>query len=128
MFINELLNKTVKDESHAREVFEFLCHSLIALDSLIEGYENFHLIFMIKLSRYLGFGVQNINEVLGGRVTDKENETLLRALIEADYHENVVLTNIQRRNLLDLLLKFYGDHMETMGEMKSVQVLRDILI
>src|SRR5688572_9916424 len=43
LFINELLNKCVKEESHAKEIFEFLCDSLITLDNMAEGYENFHL-------------------------------------------------------------------------------------
>jgi len=128
MFITELLNKTVKDESHAKEIFEFLCHSLIAMDMLKEGYENFHLIFMLKLCRYLGFGVYNVNEVLGGRMTDAQTENLLRDLLEADYDTPIVATNSQRRALLDLILKFYADHMENLGEIKSVQVLREILM
>ena len=84
MFINELLNKTVKEESHAGEVFQFICDSLITLDALGEGYENFHLVFMLKLSRYLGFGMHNANEVLGGRVTDTETESILNELLKAE--------------------------------------------
>lgn len=128
MFITELLNKTVKDESHASEIFEFLCHSLIAMDTLKEGYENFHLIFMIKLCRYLGFGVYNVNEVLGGRMTDKETENLLNVLLKADYETLMDISNSQRRSLLDLLLKFYTEHMENLGEIRSVQVLREVLM
>jgi DNA repair protein RecO (recombination protein O) len=126
MFLNELLNKTVKDESHAAETFEFLCQSFISLDSLHAGYENFHLIFMVKLCRYLGFGVYNLNEVLGGRVTDPETEALLSKLLTAEYETTFYITNAQRRMLLDLLLKFYLEHMENLGEIKSVQVLKDV--
>jgi len=126
MFLNELLNKTVKDESHAAEIFEFLCQSLIVLDTLEKGYENFHLIFLLKLCRFLGFGVYNINEVLGGRVTDLETEKILSQLLTADYDTPVAITNIQRRSLLDLLIKFYAEHMENLGEIKSVQVLKDV--
>lgn len=128
MFITELLNKTVKEESHAAEIFEFLCHSLIAMDILKEDYENFHLIFMLKLCRYLGFGVYNVNEVLGGRMTDKETENLLNVLLKADYETSMNISNSQRRLLLDLLLKFYAEHMENLGEIKSVQVLREVLM
>src|SRR5690349_14850910 len=74
IFLNELLNKTVKDESHIAEVFEFICNSLISLDTIPTRYENFHLIFMLKLSRYLGFGAYNVNEVVGGRTVDRETE------------------------------------------------------
>lgn len=125
MFITELINRTVKEESHAQEVFAFLADSMIAIDSLQSSYENSHLIFMIRLSRYLGFGVHHVNEVLGGRITSEENEKLLTELIAADYYDYVPLTNQQRREILDLLLNFYADHMVNFGEIKSVQVLRD---
>jgi len=128
MFINELLNKTVKEESHAGEIFQFLFESLVDLDNLKEGYENFHLLFMLKLARYLGFGVFNANEVLGGRGTDSETEGILTALLQANYDTPLRITNMQRRKLLDLLLEFYAEHMEHLGEMKSVQVLREVFM
>lgn len=128
MFLNELLNKTVKDESHAGEIFQFLCDSFVVLDTMQEHYENFHLIFMLKLCRFLGFGVYNLNEVLSGRVTERETETILDALLKADYQTSLKISNSQRRLLLELLLKFYADHMENFGEIKSVQVLRDVFM
>lgn len=126
MFLNELLNKTVKDESHTAEIFGFLSQSLIALDTLEKGYENFHLIFLLKLCRYLGFGVYNLNEVLGGRGADAETEKILDNLLTAEYDAALIITNAQRRTLLDLLLKFYAEHMENLGEIRSVQVLKDV--
>jgi DNA repair protein RecO (recombination protein O) len=128
MFINELLNKTVKDESHIAEVFQFLFDSLVSLDTLHEGYENFHLIFMLKLSRFLGFGVYNVNEVVGGKVADEETERVIAELIRANYDTPLKISNTLRRNSLDLLLKFYSEHMENFGEMKSVQVLKEVFL
>jgi DNA repair protein RecO (recombination protein O) len=126
MFITELVNKTVKDESHTHDMFEFLSGALMAIDSLQSEYENAHLVFMIKLSRYLGFGVQYANEVIAGKFTDEETENALKELVKTDFDQPVSLTNLQRRNVLDLLLRFYADHIENLGEMKSVQVLRDV--
>lgn len=126
MFVTELLNKTVKDESHAGEVFQFICDSLITLDLQPEGYENFHLIFMLRLARFLGFGVYTVNEVLGGRVADRETEALLHELLTSVYTSALRISNRQRRNLLDLLLKFYAEHIENLGEIRSVQVLREV--
>ena len=125
MFLTEMLNKTVKEESHAGEVFQFLCDSFIALDTLSEGYENFHIVFLLKLSRYLGFGVYSANEVLGGNAAGKEMVDLLNRFLIAGYDMNISMTSAQRRTLLDLLLKFYARHIE-LGEIRSVQVLRDI--
>lgn len=127
MFLNEVLNKTVKEESHAQELCEFLIQSFIALDELSTGIENFHLIFLLKLSRFLGFGAYQVNDVVSGRMTSEEVESLFGKLIGASYGEAIAISNVQRREILDLILKFYTDHIETLGEMKSVQVLREIL-
>ena len=128
MFITELLNKTVKEESHARELCEFLISSLITLDSLTENVANFHLIFLIRLSRFLGFGAQNVNEVLGGRITEPFIETSLQKMLEGSYLERVNLSNAQRREALNLLIAFYNEHTGQLADMKSVQVLKEILI
>lgn len=127
MFINEVLNKTVKEENHAHELCEFIIQSFIFLDTQTEGAENFHLIFLLKLSRFLGFGPQFVNEVLGARVTDEAVEKILAELLQGDYSSRVIITISQRREILDLLVKFYSDHIETIGELKSTQVLKEVL-
>jgi DNA repair protein RecO (recombination protein O) len=127
MFINEVLNKTVKEESHAQELCDFLIHSFIMLDTQTEGAENFHLIFLLKLSRFLGFGPQLVNEVLGARVANESIEKIISQLLEADYTTPIAMTNQQRREILELLIKFYTDHIETIGELKSMQVLREVM-
>ena len=48
MFITEVINKSIKEESHVSHLFEFLCSSLITLDTLVENSENFHLVFLIR--------------------------------------------------------------------------------
>lgn len=126
MFILEVVNKTVKEESHAQELCDFFIQSFVTLDQIDRNTENFHLIFLIKLSRHLGFGAHNINEVLGARMTSPDNEDILNQLIGSDYLRFTVMNNRQRREILDLILKFYADHIENLGEFKSIQVLREI--
>jgi DNA repair protein RecO (recombination protein O) len=126
MFIAEILNKTVKEESHAGEVFDFLVDSLIALDSLPGRSENFHLLFLVKLSRFLGFGIYNTGDLLGGVNVGKDIDSPLQEILRAGYDTPLNITNMQRQGLLDLLLRFYARHIEQLGEIKSVQVLREI--
>ncbi|MBL7832947.1 MAG: DNA repair protein RecO [Cyclobacteriaceae bacterium] len=127
IFISEMLNKTVKDETHAQEIFEFLFHALMLLDHQQNSVENFHLVFLIKLSRFLGFGAHQADEILGARMLDSEEEAILKNLLQADFTEQIVMTNVQRRNLLEAILRFYTLHIESLGEIKSVQVLRDVM-
>lgn len=127
IFLAELINKTIKHESHTAPVFDFLFSSMIALDALHENIENFHLVFMIRLARFLGFGVQNVNEIVGGQITSEAIEDKITRLIESTYTHSVTLSQPERREILDLLIRFYSDHMEGMGELRSVPVLKEVL-
>lgn len=127
IFLNELVNKTVKEESHAGELCAFLIDSFVVLDTLDQYVENFHLLFMIKLSRLLGFGAFNVNEVLGVRIVDKETEGLLNAMLEANYDAALAMSNTKRRELMELLIRFYADHIDNLGDLRSLHVLREVL-
>lgn len=126
MFLAELLNKAVKDESHAQELYAFISDSLITLDDTTHNFENLHLIFLVKLSRFLGFGAHHVHEVTGRRMVDSALEPLLDTLLNAEYHTHLSMSVAQRRDLLDVLLNFYKDHLDTLGEFKSVPVLKEI--
>ncbi len=127
LFLTELVNKTVKDESHAHELFNFLSNSLITLDEMKSGYENFHLIFLIRLSRLLGFGIFSAVDITGGKIAADDMFSLISKLVNSDYNRPVEMTIAQRRELLDWLLMFYKTHMDSLGEFKSVQVLKEVL-
>jgi DNA repair protein RecO (recombination protein O) len=127
MFITEVINKSVKEESHASHLFEFLCSSFITLDTLVDNSENFHLVFLIKLSRFLGFGAQSCAEILGGRVTSSANEMLITQLLKSDYLQPFKMPTDQRREVLELLVYFYNEHGGVLGDLKSMQVLRDLM-
>jgi len=126
LFIEELVNKSIKEEAHAAELCDFLIESLIVLDKM-EKPENFHLIFMIKLSMHLGFQPLTPVEVLGGKVMDYSDEESLKLVLKCNYSSDIQLTNSQRRNVLDALLRFYSMHVENFGPMRSLSVLREIL-
>ncbi len=126
MFINEVLNKSVKEQSHPHEIFNFILDSLITLDGL-EHPENFHLKFLIGLSKHLGFGPNQVSEVLGGRMVSEGEEKVLQEMLQQDYRVNASLTYEQRKSILTVLLTFYRAHSEGFGEMKSVAVLKEVL-
>jgi len=127
LFINEVLNKTVKEQSHTGAIFDFIKESLITLDVMSQNFENFHLLFLVKLSRFLGFGVQNINEIIGGKMSTPQEEEALASLLRASFTDILSIQNNVRRGVLDLLLKFYQEHIETMGELKSLAILKEVL-
>ncbi len=126
MILDELLNKCVKDDSHSRELYHFMAEALIQLDNLTEGFENFHLVFMIRLSRLLGFGIHSVEDVSTSYLAEEAAREKFSRLIHADFADQVPVSLEQRRIILDLLLKFYASHFESLGEFKSVAVLREV--
>jgi DNA repair protein RecO (recombination protein O) len=131
MFLVEIMNKAIKEQSHPEELYLFLEQSLMQLDTLTRGIENFHLFFLINLSRHLGFGPQMSGEILGGRVIPIEDENILQQIILSGIHHQThtkpfSVTNAQRRELLEILVRFYQVHIDHFGEVKSLAVLKEV--
>jgi len=126
MFIAEVLNKAVKEQSHASEIHDFIANSLVALDNHQKP-ENFHLIFLMGLSKRLGFGPNLTEEIIEGHWIEKADEEILKSLISADYRTTIVMSYAQRQDLLNSLLRFYASHIDNLAEMKSLSVLKEIL-
>lgn len=126
LFINEILNRTVKEQSHANELCDFIFESLVQLDKL-DHPENFHLQFLIQMTKYLGFGPFDKAELAAWHLSEDEDVVLDQLLDANEYGQLVKMKNEQRRNLLDALLRFYSNHVDGMGAIKSVPVLREIL-
>ena len=125
-FIAEILNRAVKEQSHPEELYHFLERALISLDEMNNGKENFHLIFLIQLSRQLGFGPGQWSEITNNRSIASEDADILQKLLSNEsFHDN--LSGQKRREILNLLLDFYKDHIDQMGKIRSVEVLREIL-
>lgn len=126
LFIDEILNKTVREESHAAELCTFLIDSLMALDQTPQP-ANFHLVFLVRLSRLLGFGAQTPADIWGGVSPDEAIDERLRSLLAAGYETALPFTAAERQELLMLLLRFFAAHVESLGELKSLAVLREVL-
>lgn len=134
LFVTETLNKTLKEEEGDTELFTFIQQSLRVFDHMETGYENFHLQFMLKLSRYLGFIPQSardffaqVYEFVGKPTITEEEERLVSQLLEKRYTEHLSVARTTRRLLLDDLIKFYQIHVANFGEFRSLDVLREVL-
>lgn len=125
MFLTEMLNKVVREKSHTEEMTEFMINSLIALDQLPSP-ENFHLMFLLKLTRYLGFEAQLPSEVLAGHPAGAGEEDLLNQLLQSSYDQPVAMNYEVRKNMLDHLIRFYGSHLDNLGTIRSLEVLKEI--
>ena len=134
MFLDEILNKTLKEHHENPVMFDFLHHSLAMLDEMDEHFENFHLIFLLKYTFFLGFSPQNSTDIVSQfrefnvqMPFDEIYQNLMNQVIFADYLTPLQIHRGARNHLLEVILLFYRLHVEEFGEIKSLQVLREVL-
>lgn len=140
LFLSEVVAKTVQEEEENRPLFEFLFHSILAFDQMATGFENFHLVFLLELAKYLGFGVPSADDVIsqvafgGGATAHVSNsvrqfqqlEPYLAGLLEEPGGTRIPNGKV-RRELLHLLVQFFQLHVDQLREIKSLPVLSEVL-
>lgn len=146
LFLNEIVYKAIKEQHSDENLFEYLKNSLQVLDLKHENCSNFHVFFMIQLSRYLGFFPQG-NYSLSTSVFDLQEGSfvghsphhphylnaiqskLFWDLLNAQYdiiHQLEIDKN-QRKQLLQALIKYYQLHIASFGEIKSLEILEQVI-
>lgn len=133
LFVTEVLGKTLKEQTENHQLFEFLWESILYFDNTMDGFENFHLLFLIKLSDYLGFGTKSaieiehqIRQIPQAPLLTRDEWRLLNTLLGSKYGSPFILTHLQRQNLLQALLHFYQWHVEHFAPVKSLPVLNQV--
>lgn len=135
LFISEVLGKSLKEEHENQALFDFLYHSILALDALTLSPDNFHLQFMLKLTKYLGFEPESPELLIrelnyhGGlnSASDQELKLLQELKINQYLESPSISSNSLRRKILGLLLDFYALHIESFARIKSPKVLMEII-
>lgn len=134
LFITEILGKTLKEEEENVPLFEFLTHSVTYLDEAANGYENFHIQFLFQLASFLGFGIENLpdleREIKTHHFPQMADAIELKAteqFLLYGYETHVTLDRIRRASILEKVLFFYKIHIEGLGEIRSLEVLREVL-
>jgi DNA repair protein RecO (recombination protein O) len=146
LFLAEVLYKCLREEDPNPELFSFIYHSLTLLDLSETGINNFHIWFLFKLTRFLGiypnqdnagisnfFDLQNAlfvsHEPLHNQFTDKQITLLFSKLFDVDSSsiQSLNYTQNERKLVLGKLLEFYKIHFDNLGEIKSLEVLKEVL-
>lgn len=132
LFITEIAAKTIKEGESHEEIYTFLKHSILELDCMTNGFENFHLAFLIQFSEYLGFKITSTTDVVMVRsnyskyIAEAPAIVFLEHLIANGYQQIDAVNNGYRRIVLELLINFYYTHFENMGEINSIKVLQEM--
>jgi DNA repair protein RecO (recombination protein O) len=131
MFIAEVLNKCIKEESPNESLFRYLMDSIQLLNELSSDYENFHLVFLLKLSKFLGFAPQNSSEFLADiQPLSSEYSSLqkkiLETLMDNGFATKIAMSSKTRGLILTDILNYYRIHID-LPPLKSLKILHTIL-
>lgn len=142
LFLSEMLTQSIREESPNPELFQYLEHTLQWLDHQ-DHVANFHLRFLLGLTRYLGFypdqsdaqapyfdlqegafvRSQPLNPILSGELLEDFNMLLGTNF---DGLERVKLTQKRRRALLKALVLYFQIHLHGFREPRSLDVLDEV--
>lgn len=144
LFVTELLLKSMRSSIADEHLYMFVRNSVLALDEGIGGQYNFHLYFMWKLMRLLGFepdvscSVGRVFDMVDGCFTS--HIPLHRHIISGDdiplwltlsslslnNLEAVPLNRLQRQRMITLMEQFYSLHIPNFGGLNAASVLAQI--
>lgn len=145
MFLAEFLRYALRAEPASANLFEYVYRSVEWLDTCEKGFANFHLVFLLRLTRFLGF-FPDVQEATPGcyfdlqgcaftQVRPPHNEFLqpedaarLPVLLRMRY-ENMrffKFSGAERNRFLSVINDFYRLHIPNFPELKSLSVLRDL--
>ena len=141
-FLSEILSMILKNHNADRKLFDFLKSSFEWFEKS-ENYSSFHVLFMVYITKFLGiYPEKNINNHLffdlengcfsdnrdsttciSGQVT---NDLSLILGTQFDYSNDVLYNVTRRREMIDLMLKYYMIHLPGFKIPKSLEILNEL--
>jgi DNA repair protein RecO (recombination protein O) len=145
IFISEILYKTIQEQEPNQELFDYLYTSIQMLDVKDKGLSNFHIYFLIHLSKYLGFFPSNNYSVeycyfdlkagsflqlkpMHSSFLDKKQSAIFSNMLQFsdNQHADIKIKYIDRIELLEKIIEFYSLHNEGVTNIKSLNVLKEV--
>ena len=145
LFIAEFLYYALRSEQHNEPLFDYIVNSIQWLDAQTDRFANFHLVFLMRLSRFLGF-YPNLDHYQAGDYFDLRESVFLpvppvhRDFLHPQEAEKIQLmmrmdfptmhlfrmSHQERNRLLEVSLIYYRLHIPDFPELKSVSVLQEL--
>ena len=141
LFLNEMIYKSIKEEEPNEQLFLFLKSAILFLETTTENIANFHIAFLLEFSKHLGFYPDtevgfyfNLEEGIfqnhpSNKTLDKTESNLWYQFLTSPWmqNNNIQITGKQRKTLLYRIIDFYKIHIESFGNIKSLDVLQTVL-
>jgi len=142
IFLAEILNSSLVEDGNQETLFEYLITALTWLDTH-DKTSNFHLLFLLNLSKYLGFYPETkmnganyfdlsegkfSNNLTVGEVINNDDLKLFKSLLGTNFDsiDELKLNSQIRQQLLNILIHYYELHISGFKKPKSLPILKSI--
>ena len=145
-FLAEFLFHATKKESHNTLLYKYIESSVMWLNETSQQFANFHIVFMLKLSKFIGF-YPNLDSYTKGCLfnlrtacfeflmpahsdvlTMNEAESMYHLLrLNYDTMHHFAMSHEERNRCTELILKYYKLHLPSFPPLKSLSVLQDVM-
>ena len=145
LFLAETLHYSVRHEPDAALIYKYVEQSMEWLDTCDHGYANFHLVFLLRLTQFLGF-MPNVEDARQGDYFDlraacfvrhqpphpdflkPDDAALVPKLMRMRYDSMrfFKFSGKERSRLLEYINLYYRLHVPNFPELNSLAVLKDM--
>ena len=102
LFVAEFLCHALRDEQQNEPLFDYIQGSIEWLDAASQSYANFHLVFLMRLSRFLGFYPNLSVEEGGARMEESGHSSINKSQISARACSLCSQRNLKSQTFFDL--------------------------
>ena len=147
LFLSEFLYHALKSEQQNEPLFQYIVSGIQWRDGSSGHFANFHLVFLMRLSRFLGF-YPNLEDDAPGVYFDLRSATFctspplhsdflmpqeashIRLLMRMDFATMHLfrMSRTERNRVLEILLTYYRLHLPDFPELRSTGVLHTLFL
>lgn len=126
LFVGEVLYRSLNDVESNHPLFDYLESAIQLLDYCNNGCVNYHLVFLVQFTRFIGIYPENNAEL---DLYQPENcsmamhDLLSYTLKDLD---KLKLAKQERNQLLNAMVDYYYYHLDGMGKISSLKVLQEV--
>ena len=126
LFIGEVLYRCLRDTEGNKTIFDYLENAVQILDICEEGSMNFHLLFLVQFTRFIGIFPENPEALDNFQPSNSEmNVHDLVSYTLKDLHK-LKVSKQTRFQLLNAIIEYYYYHIEGMGKVSSLSILHEV--
>ena len=101
-------------------------YSIGSLEKLEKNVKNFHIQFLLKLTKFFGFQISDSSQITKAYLNKKEQNDFVMDCISMNYNSKIHSNYSERNDVLNSLIIYFSQSLGVNIKLKSLQVLKEV--